>query len=204
MTQHTHDGISAFKISCSTCKYVLHVQFRSDQLTDLLVLMIGFVLIEQLLYFAVQEVAEFFQHGDSIGEFLRMLAKSDKLLEQVAVVHHIEVSGDDQVAGHPVVLSDEGVHTEHIVFAVCTIAQVTHHHFAHEMAFLLDLVGRNIRVICEPLQRFVHLFKDLFDGIGVRALTDIDVLLPDGHVQFDGSDTGTVLSAVMLFLHQEI
>ena len=204
MTQHTHDGISAFKISCSTCKYVLHVQFRSDQLTDLLVLVIGFVLIEQLLYFTVQEMPEFFQHGDGIGEFLRVLTQCYQLLEQIAVIHHVEVTCDDQVAGHPVVLADEGVHTEHIVLTMCTIAQVTHHHFAHEMALLLDLVGRNIRVICEPLQRFVHLFKDLFDGIGVRALTDIDVLLPDGHVQFDGSDTGTVLSAVMLFLHQEI
>ena len=50
-------------------------------------------------------MTDFFHHRDGIGLFFRVHAEFNEVLKKLIGIGHVEITRNDQVAVHPVVLS---------------------------------------------------------------------------------------------------
>ena len=144
------------------------------------------------------------QNRYSICLFLGVLTQFDQLVEQLVGVRHVEVSGDDEVAGAPVVLAQEGVATLDLVLAIGAIPQVGQEDFASERMFSLQ--GRRIpkRLSVQTFETTKRPGKNVLNRSAVHGAQAADVALAGRHVQLDVRQPGAILSPVVLFLHEEI
>ncbi len=136
-----------------------------------------------------------------------MLPQFDEGLNQLLHVGHVEVPRNQQVSRHPVVLSMEGVAFFDGVIAVGSVANVAQKQFAEEGSNLLHglcVFCSNGSVLGCHSHLFRHLGKDVLYWCFLDGALPIDVAGAGSNVEFDGANSGAVLPAVDLFLHENV
>ena len=69
------------------------------------------------------------------GFVFRVLPEAYEVLEELVYVGHIEVACHNEIAVHPIVFAQKGVHILDAIFAKSAIAHVSHNHFAYVREF---------------------------------------------------------------------
>ena len=163
-----------------------------------------FELVEQLLIGLIHEVPNLFEHRDGVGFLLGVLANLDQHVKQLVHVREVEVAGDHEVAGAPVVLPQERVAVLDIVLAKRAVAQVPQEQLAGEGVVVLkrhrvlELLGGKV------LEAAHDLAEQVLDGARVHRAHSGDVALAGIHVQLDVGQPRAVLAAVVLLFHQQV
>src|SRR5690606_15635549 len=155
----------------------------------------------------VEKMADFLQNGHCIGFFLWVLPQVNKLIKQLIDIGHIEVPGQDQVAGHPVVLAQEGVAGFNGIAAIGPVAQMSKENFSGKRQIILQPFN-----VLQALGMTPHAFenallyflKDIVYGIVLYTSAEADITLTRSHVEFVVGHPGAFLTAVVLLIHQVI
>jgi hypothetical protein len=129
------------------------------------------------------------------------------MLKQTVYIGHVEIAGHYQIAASPVVLPDHGVAFFDAVFAVCSISEVAEPklsapiHMVSEPLFVFEMgpVG------CLSLAEFFPYFlKQPYKRIGFYSPEPMYIGLSGRHIEFDICNSGSILTPVVLLLHQKI
>ena len=91
----------------------------------------------------VKEVPDPLKYGDRICPLLGMLPKVHQMMEKLIDIGHIEISGQDQVPGLPVVLPQKGMAGLNGIPSVGAVSQVAEIQLAYER----DMIFEPIRIV---------------------------------------------------------
>ncbi|KAF5048760.1 hypothetical protein DSECCO2_446730 [anaerobic digester metagenome] len=102
-------------------------------------------------------MTDFFKNGNGVGGFHWVLSQIEQAVEQLVDVGHVEVPGQYQVAGHPVVGPYYRVKVLYIVFPEGTVTQVTQEQFPGKSGAVFEPLQ-----VAQPFRMVVHRIADLF------------------------------------------
>ena len=149
-------------------------------------------------------MSDFFQNRYGICFSGRILTKRDQFIKQFIYIGEIEITGEYQISGNPVVLTMKGVHQFDTAVAVGAVAQVTHQHFPRirhvffEPGEVFALFGGGL-VEARPYH-----VKQIAEVVGGVASFSADVTATGFRVEFDGGQARAILPAIAHLLHQTL
>ena len=205
MTDETSHDVATVKLLAGTTQQTLHVKLIKDQLVNFFVAIpIWFEPIKKALHFVVEEVANFFQHGYCITLFLWVLPQLYQFLKQLINVCQVEVTGQNEITGNPVILPQKRVAGFDAVVTVGTVAQVSQQQLAGIGQIILKplAVGQLFRG--QVLKSTHDGRKEVVQVIGRITPPTADVLLSGFYANFDGSQPRAILATVTHFLHEQL
>jgi hypothetical protein len=112
-------------------------------------------------------MAHLFKNGDGIAGLNRILAQIDQFLEQLIHVGKIKIAGEDEVLGHPVVLTHEGMDIQDAVLSESTVAEMAEVQFTQHLYLLLkpgDIIKAVRMTVFELLQVGTYFAENVLDG----------------------------------------
>src|SRR5690606_609869 len=162
---------------------------------------------EYALHLFIEKVADLLHDRHGINLFFRVLAQIDENVKKIVNVRHVEVAGHDEVTTSPVVLSEEWVDVLNTVHPMCAISEVPQPQLARKSDVLLEPF-----FICSPvrvrLQGFSVFLADLPEKVRNRlrfyGAVAADVAVTGFEVEFDVCNTCSILTPVVLLLHQDV
>ena len=127
LSHHAAHGISAIPWGCRLAKdtrqleviHLVHAALWLAMAIDF------FSFFMQALVFFVQEMPNFFHHGDGVGPLFGMLAQRNQLIHQLLHIGHVKIPSNDQIATHPVALAQKRVASFNRVSAIGAVSEVT-------------------------------------------------------------------------------
>ena len=164
----------------------------------------GFGKVEKALHFTVEAMAHLFKHDVSIGILARMLAYGGDTGKNLVHIRHIEVAAKGEVLRAPVVPSQEGMHIRDAAFAGGGIAQVSHVNLTGKGKHTLSVFRIVQLFFCQVFEVALHRIEYFGNGARTECTLAEHVFFTGIGFQLYASQPGTFLSAVMLFLHQQI
>ena len=127
---------------------------------------------------AVEEMTDFLQNRDGVRPVFGVLSDIDEPLEEFFGVGQIEISRDDQSSCHPVAFTQERMACLDTVSSIRSVSEMSEEEFSGEASVSLD---RGCRI----------------------GLLDGDIFIARRNIELDIGHSGAVLSAVVLFFHQQ-
>ena len=149
----------------------------------------------------VKRVSELFEQHNRIAVDSRMLTVAHYRLIQAVYIREIKIATKQQISRPPVVASQKRVHIIYAALTRSAVAEMSHVDFTYKRALLLYLTGREPICFCRRELR-KHLVKYLLYGTRPESTLTIYVFVPRTSMKFHHSDAGTLLSTVVLLLHQ--
>ena len=132
MADQSRHHISPIEFLTSSAQEALNVEVFVNQIIDLHIrVAIGLKPGMQALDLIVQKVANFLQYGHRIGLFFGVLSDFYQFVKQLIHVGQVKITGQDKVAGNPVVLAQKRVTSFDRIIAVGTIAQMSQQQLPH-------------------------------------------------------------------------
>ena len=189
-------------------EHVANVEVLGDEVADFLVFVpLRFELTEAVFHFFVEKVAHLFQHRDGVCLLFGVLSQADQDVEQFVDVGEVEVSSEREGPTSPVVLAQEWVYALNGVSAIGAVAQVTQEDLSSKGEFFLQPLGvfQAFWVVLLCIGKTPHdLREQVFNGLfGDRAGT-AQIAVARRNVELNVGQSHPVLTAVALFLHQEV
>ena len=208
MSQKTGHGIATIPVFGGLTQYFVHLESGSNLWGgSCLVKSFFFERFINFGYGIVQKMADFLHHCDGVGAFFRVLAQINQVLKKLVDIGHIKISGNDQVAVHPIVLPQKGVYTLQAVFPIGAITHMAQHQFTHIRHSFFELIGmlKYIRVGLGRLAYpFVDFIKNMLDGLLIVGAYSTDIALSRLHIELNTGKTRPVLTSVVLFFHHQV
>ena len=159
---------------------------------------------EVALHLPVEPVPHQFQQDIGITVDAGALSLICQFLEDIPDVRHVEVAAHTEILGLPVVPPQERMDIRKATLAGSGVPEVAHVKLSRKEK--VRFRKRNIRqlLLREVPVMLVHIGEDLGDGIlSLSPLTE-HVFVAGQGVQLDRSQTGALLTTVVLFLHHQI
>ena len=140
----------------------------------------------------------------SVGVLPGVLTRSGDFFEDGVHVRHVEVPAQGEVTCPPVIAAQKRMDVRKPRLARRAVSEVSHIQFGGKRQVSL----RELR-IAEALGRYslvmaIHRVENLGDRVGACRPLAKHVFFAGGSLELDAGETRSVLSAVMLFLHEEI
>ena len=158
-----------------------------------------FGLGKETLHLAVEAVTHQLEGDVGVAVDAWRLPLGGEELEDLIDVGHIEVSAEAEVLGPPVVASEEGMDVGEPALSGGGVAEVTHVELSGEVG-MEGLGGRG----GEFLLVLIDSPEYLGDGILPLGFLAEHVFLTSRGIEVDASHAGSLLPAVVLFLHEEV
>ena len=204
-TCQSADNISTVPAGAGSTEHIGQVNPVLDGMSDVHALKaFRLAFLIQPLHLAVQTVSHLFQHDISIGILARMLSASRNVGKNLIDISQIEVTAQRQILGPPVVAAEKRMHIRDSALSRSGITEVSHIKLSGKRQALLGIFRIAQLCRCQFLEIGMYITENLSDGSrSQRALTE-HIFFSRIRLQFDTSQTGSFLSAVMLFFHQQI
>src|SRR5690606_32333805 len=195
--------IAAIPIGSRCSKYFCDIQIFSDVWRCfLLVHSLRLCLFIKFSDRIVQKVAYFFHYCYGIGLFFWVHPELYEIVKKLVGVCHIEISSDNQISVHPIVLTKEWMNVFNTINPESSVAYVAKQQFAYiwNVFFLCGNVLFIFGMVLEfKIDPFINLCKNILNGLCIVGANAANVALSRIYVQFNACKTSTVLSAVVLF-----
>ena len=160
--------------------------------------------VEKAFHLAVQSVAHLLEHDIGIGILAGMLPHGGDAGKYFVHVGQIEITAESQVLGPPVVAAQEGVHIRQAGLAGSGVAQVAHIDLTGKGQAFFGITGIDQLFGRQVLEVALHGGKDFGNGSRAQGTFAEHVFLAGIGGQLDTGQSGSLLSAVVLLLHQQI
>ncbi len=150
---------------------------------------------------------DLFHYRYGVYFFFGVLTEVYQNVEQFFNICHVEVASHYQVTAAPVVLTEERVYVLDAVYTVGAITQMAQPEFATKCYFLLEPLFVEKFVFAFLLRPFIllaYLFKEMRYGLRFDGSVAAYVPVAGISVDLDVGNTGAVLAAIVLFLHQYV
>ena len=159
-------------------------------------------LLIEPFHLAVQSVSHQFERDVRVAIDTRRLALLGKEMEDLVDVGHVEVATQAEVLGSPVVAAQEGMHILQSALPCGGIAQMAH---KKGCTFPASAGHSRLRIGSSLLLVGLWEYSEHFRN-GVLALSPFTkhIFLASRGVEVDASHSGTLLTAVVLFLHHQV
>ena len=160
--------------------------------------------VEEALHFAVEAMPQLLQHDVGIGIFARMLADGGNACEDFIHIRHVEIAAEGKILGTPVVSPEERVHVRDAGLAGSGVTQVPHINLPGKRQYTLG-ISRIVQLfLCHVLEVALHRTENFGNGTRTERTLTEHIFLAGIGFQFHAGQPGTLLPAIVLFLHQEI
>ena len=162
---------------------------------------------KQPFVFFVQKMSYFFKNRHRIGHFLGMLTQIQQLLKLLVHIGEVKIACNNQIAAFPIVLAKKGVTTFDAVFAKGPVAEMPHKQFTYERNMLLEVFGIVKFIGLADVYFFeiaVYFGNNIAKRLRINGTVTANIPLARFHIKLNGSNSGSVLTSVVLFLHQEV
>ena len=139
-----------------------------------------------------------------VGVFAWVLSGGAYLGEDVVGVGEVEVAAEGEVACAPVAAAEEGVDVGESGASGGAVSEVPHVEFAGEgeggggVGGVVELLWGDVAVVA------VDGVEDFGDGVGAGGALAEHVFFAGLGAELDAGEAGSVLSAVVLLLHEEV
>src|SRR5688572_18468981 len=87
-------------------------------------MILGMVFFKQPVIFFIKEMTNFFKNSYGVRFFFGVLAQINKLIKKLIDIGQVKISCNNQVFGHPVILSQKRMTIFNAVFAKSTVAEM--------------------------------------------------------------------------------
>ncbi len=208
MTQKSRHGVSAIPVFGSFFEYFFNTQMLYDVgrgFFFIQALCLG--LLVEFPHSVVQKMSDFFHYRDGIGLFFGMHAQLNEVLKKLIGVGHVKITCNDQVAVHPIILTQKRVNGFDTVTPKSAVAHMPQKQFAQirYALFLKVDVITEIRVFGKfVIDALVDLPENILNRLGSIGADTTDITLTRRDIEFNPCQSSTVLATIVLLFHHQI